>query len=143
MDEKRMFSKFVGILAAVIVLGVVFVVGSVIAEADLGYTIVSAVILVSIALVAIVVARERQKEIKSGFPHDDERSSALKMRAGYLAFFVSMYFCLALGLIIGAFVDDSTIDFPSIGETMFLLVAAMGIFYGVIWSALSRGKGTP
>jgi len=99
--------------------------------------------LVSMALVAILVARKRQKELKSGFPHEDERSRALNMRAGYLAFWVSMYFCLALGWIIGAFVDESTTGFLSVGEMMFVLVAAMGIFYIAMWAVLSRGKGAP
>jgi hydrogenase-4 membrane subunit HyfE len=142
MDEEKRFRKFVGVLAAMIVLGAVFVVGTVVAEVDNWYTIVSAAILVSIAVVAVFVAWRRQEELKSGFPHEDERSRALKMRAGYLALWVSMYFCLALGWIIGAFVEDSTRKFLSVGEMMFVLVAAMGIFYLVILVALSRGKGT-
>jgi len=142
MDEKKRFRKFVGIVAAMIVLGAVFVVGTVVVEVDNWYTIVSAAILVSIALVAIFVAWKRKEELKSGFPHEDERSRALKMRAGYLALFVSMYFCLALGWIIGAFVEDSEREFLSVGEMMFVLVAVMGILYSVILAALSRGKGT-
>lgn len=142
MDEERKFRKFVGIVAAVIVLGAVFVVGTVVAEVDNWYTIVSAAILVSIAVVAVFAAWRRKEELKSGFPLEDERSRALKMRAGYLALWVSMYFCLALGWIIGVFVEDSTRKFLSVGEMMFVLVAAMGIFYFVILAALSRGKGS-
>ena len=140
MDERKRFQAFVALLAVVILGGVVFVIVSVVAETDVWSTVVSAAILVSIAIVAVVVARKRQKELKSGFPQEDERSRALKMRAGYLAFWVSMYFCLALGWILGAFVDDSERDFVPIGEMMFVLVAAMGIFYLAIWAALSRGK---
>lgn len=51
------------------------------------------------------------------------------MHAGYLALWVDVYFCLALGLIIGAFVQDSMREFLSVGETMFVLVAAIGIFF--------------
>ncbi len=143
MDEKKRFRKFVGIVAAVIVLGAVFVVGTVVAEVDNWYTIASAAILVSIAVVGVIVALRRREVVRSGFPLEDERSRALKMRAGYLALFVSMYFCLALGWIIGAFVEDSGRKFLSVGEMMFVLVAVMGIFYGVILAALSRGKGAP
>ncbi len=143
MDEKKRFRKFVGIVAAVIVLGAVFVVGTVVAEVDNWYTIASAAILVSIAVVGVIVALRRREVVRSGFPLEDERSRALKMRAGYLALFVSMYFCLALGWIIGAFVEDSGRKFLSVGEMMFVLVAVMGIFYGVILAALSRGTGAP
>jgi hypothetical protein len=141
MDEKKRFRKFIGILVAMIVLGSVFVVGTVVAEVDNWYTIASAAILVSIAVVAIFVAWRRREELKCGFPLEDERSRALKMRAGHLALFVSMYFCLALGWIIGAFVEDSGREFLSVGEMMFVLVAVMGIFYAVILAVLSRGKG--
>lgn len=141
MDEKKRFRKFIGIIVAMVVLGSVFVVGTVVAEVDNWYTIVSAAILVSIAVVAIFVAWRKREELKSGFPLEDERSRALKMRAGYLALFVSMYFCLALGWIIGAFVEDSGREFLSVGEMMFVLVAVMGIFYAVILAVLSRGKG--
>ncbi len=143
MDEKKRFRKLVGILAAVIVMGAVFVVGTVVVEVDNWYTIASAAILVGIAVVAVFIALRKREELKSGFPLEDERSRALKMRAGYLALFVSMYFCLALGWIIGAFVEDSGREFLSVGEMMFVIVAAMGTFYAVILAALSRGTGTP
>ncbi len=142
MDEQKRFRRFVGVITAVIVLGAIFVVGTAFAEADNWYTIASAAILVSIAVIGVFVAWRRREEVKSGFPRDDERSRALKMRAGYLALFVSMYFCLALGWIIGAFVEDSGRKFLSVGEMMFVLVAVMGIFYAVILAVLSRGKGT-
>ncbi len=142
MDEKKRFRKFVGILAAVIVGAAVFVVGTVVAGVDDWYAVVSAAILVSIALVAVFVAWRKRNELKSGFPLEDERSRALKMRAGSLALWASMYFCLALGWIIGVFVEDSTREFLSVGEMMFVVVAAMGIFYSVILAALSRRKGT-
>jgi len=143
MDESKRFRVFVGVLVAVVVGGVVFVISSVVADAEFWFTVVSVLILVSMALVAVLVARKRQKELKSGFPPEDERSRALNMRAGYLAFWVSIYLCLALGWIIGAFVDESTTDFLSVGEMMFVLTAAMGISYLAIRAVLTRGKGTP
>ncbi len=144
MDKRMRFRAFVGILAAVIIVGVLFVEGSAFAADTENWAVVaSAVILVAIALAAALVARKRLKETKSGIPSEDERSTALKMRAGYLSFFVSMYLCMALGWIFLVLLEDTTTDFPAVGELMFILVAAMGTTYLVIWTAVSRGKGTP
>jgi len=144
MDERNRFRLFIGIIISIIVIGVLFVAGAANSEdSDNWSVIASAVIVGSIALVASLVARKRLKEMKSGFPSEDERSTALKMRAGYLSFFVSMYLCMALGWIFGVFLEDTTMDLPSVGTVMFLLVAAMGTTYIVVWTAISRGKGTP
>ena len=144
MDERNRFRLFIGIIVSVIVIGVLFVAGATNSEdSDKWSVIASAVIVGSIALVASLVARKRLKEMKSGFPSEDERSTALKMRAGYLSFFVSMYICMALGWIFGAFLEDTTMDLPSVGTVMFILVAVMGTTYIVVWTAISRGKGTP
>jgi len=143
IDERKRFRRFAGILAAVIILGVLFVVGSAVtADTDNWAVIASAVILVTIVLIATLVTRKRLKEMKSGFPMEDERSAARKMRVGYLSFFVSVYFCMALGFIFVVFLEDTT-GFPSVGEMIFILVAAMNIIFIVIWAVMSRGKGMP
>lgn len=135
---------FIGIIVSIIVIGLLFVAGAANSEdADNWAVIASAVIVGSIALVASLVARKRLKEMKSGFPSEDERSVAIKMRAGYLSFFVSMYLCMALGWIFSAFLEDTTMALPSLGTVMFILVAAMGTTYIVVWAAISRGKGMP
>jgi len=144
IDEKKRFRRMVGVLAAVIVVGVLFIAGSAVAEdTDNWAMVLSAVILVSIALVAVLLAKKRLNEMKQGIPSEDERSTAIKMRAGYLSFFVSMYLCLALGWIFGVFLEDTTAKVPSTGVVMFTLVAAMGSVYLVVWLAISRGKGIP
>jgi hypothetical protein len=144
MDERNRFRLFIGIIVSIIVIGLLFVAGAANSEdADNWAVIASAVIVGSIALVASLVARKRLKEMKSGFPSEDERSAAIKMRAGYLSFFVSMYLCMALGWIFSAFLEDTTMALPSLGTVMFILVAAMGTTYIVVWAAISRGKGMP
>jgi hypothetical protein len=144
MDERNRFRLFIGIIVSIIVIGLLFVAGAANSEdADNWAVIASAVIVGSIALVASLVARKRLKEMKSGFPSEDERSVAIKMRAGYLSFFVSMYLCMALGWIFSAFLEDTTMALPSLGTVMFILVAAMGTTYIVVWAAISRGKGMP
>jgi hypothetical protein len=140
MDEKARFRRFVGIVVAVIVVGAIFGVGSVVVDGDNWAMVASVAILVATALVAILVARKKQKDLKSGFPSEDERSAAMKMRVGYLAFWASMYLCFALGWIVSIFVEDTSTDFIPLGEMMFVLAASMGIIYIVIWAVVSRMK---
>ena len=144
MNEKRRFQLLVGILAAVVIGGAFFVVGVVVNEDVDGWWIVSPLfLLIAIAIAAVLVARKRLQEMKRGIPSEDERSTALKMRAGHISFFASMYLCLALGWIFGVLLEDSTAELPSTGTMMFVLVAAMGVIYVVTWAVISRGKGMP
>lgn len=140
MDEKKRFRAFVVLVTAIVVIGSLFAIQAVMSEADTWAAVVSAIILVLIAIMAVVVIRRQLRDLRSGFPSEDERSRALKMRAGYLAFWVSMYFCMVLGWVFGLFVDEPAKDFLTIGEMMFVLAGVMGIFYIVIWTAVSRGK---
>jgi len=144
MDEKSRFRLFIGIVVSIVVIGVLFVAGAAREENEVNWAVIaSAVIVGAIALVAALVARRRLAEMKRGIPSEDERSIAVKMRAGYLSFFISMYLCLGLGWVFGVFMDGQTIDFPTVGEIMFILVAVMGITYIVTWTAVSKGKGVP
>lgn len=142
MDERSRFRLFIGIVVSIVVIGVLFVAGAAKAENTDNWALVaSAVIVCALALVALLVARRRLREMKRGIPSEDERSTAIKERAGYLSFFISMYICLGLGSIFGVFMEDKTIEFPTVGEIMFILVAVMGIIYMVTWTAVSRWTG--
>jgi len=131
MDEKARFRRFVAAIAAVLVGGAVFVVVTGVVGTDNWATVMSAVILVTMALVAIVVVRKGLRELKSGFPMEDERSKAIKMRAGYLAFFVSLYFMLGMGFVL-AILEDNQVSSLPISEWFMFYVAIMGSIFLVI-----------
>jgi hypothetical protein len=141
MDERKRFRAFVGILIVVIAVGGVFGVGAVVAEGDAWAIVTSIAILAALALVAVVAIRKRLKDMESGFPSEDERSAAVKMRIGYLSFWVSVYFCFALGWIINLFVEDTSTQLISLEELMFVVAGVMCLIFIVLWAALSRGKG--
>lgn len=141
MDEKARFRRFVAVVAAVLVFGAIFVVWSGAVGADNWATVMSAVILVTMALVAIVVVRKGLKELKSGFPRDDERSRAIKMRAGYIAFYISLYFLLAMGFVHSVLEDNETSSVPT-SEWLMIYVAVMGSIFLAVHAYLSR-KGVP
>ena len=141
MDEKKRFRRFVAIVATVLVFGAVFVVWSGAVGEDNWATVMSAVILVTMAIVAIVVVRKGMRELKSGFPKDDERSRAIKMRAGYIAFYASLYFLLAMGFVHSSLEDNEISSVPT-SEWLMIYVAVMGSIFLVVNAYLSR-KGVP
>jgi hypothetical protein len=96
------------------------------------------VAIVALALVAIGMVVKSQREIRSGFPRQDERSIALSMRAGNRAFYVSMYLFLfmALGLM---GLDDEEVMLSN-AELLFIAVAIMGSIH-IVLSAYYNRKG--
>lgn len=141
MDENKRFRRFVAIVAAVLVFGAVFVVWSGAVGADNWATVMSAVILVTMAIIAIVVVRKGMRELKSGFPKDDERSRAIKMRAGYIAFYASLYFLLAMGFVHSGLENNEISSVPT-SEWLMIYVAVMGSIFLAVNAYLSR-KGVP
>lgn len=57
---------------------------------------------------AFVTHFRRYKDVKSGFPAEDEMSSRIKYKAGYYAFIASMYIWLFIFLFKGLFPDIET-----------------------------------
>jgi drug/metabolite transporter (DMT)-like permease len=141
MNESSKFRRFVAVVSAVLVLGAILVVLMGAVQKDNWASLLSIVILVTMALVALVVARKSLRERKSGFPMDDERSKAIKMRAGYLAFFVSIYVMLAMGFAIAILEDNQVSSLPT-SEWFMFFVAIMGSIYLIMHAYFSRA-GVP
>ncbi len=121
----------------VIVLGAIFVVGLMNAGEDNWATVMSAIILASLAVVALIVARRRLKELKSGIPSEDERSRVMRMRAGYFALFVSMYFMFGMALLHGI-LEDNDVSSPPTSEWAMIYVAVMGSVFLVLNAYFNR-----
>lgn len=141
MDDRARFWRFVWIVAAVLAVGTVFVIVFANAGVDNWATVMPAAILVSMAVIALVVARKKMRELKSGFPSEDERSSAIRMRAGYLAFYISVYFILGMGFVHAIFEDNEVSSLPT-SEWLMIYAAAMGSIFLVLNAYYTR-KGVP
>jgi drug/metabolite transporter (DMT)-like permease len=141
MDEKARFRRFVGIVIAVLVAGALFVIVFANSSVDNWATMLSVAILVTMAAVAIIVARKKRKELKSGVPSEDERSTAIRMRAGYLAFYISLYFIFGMSFF-HAILEDNQVSSPPTSEWLMIYVAAMGSIFLVLNAYLTR-KGVP
>jgi len=141
MDEEARFRRFVGIVIAVLVAGAVFVVLFANSSVDNWATLMSAAILVSLAAIAVIVARRKKKELRSGIPSEDERSTAIRMRAGYLAFYMSLYFIFGMSFFHAILEDNQVASLPT-SEWLMIYVAAMGSIFLVLNAYLTR-KGVP
>jgi len=137
MEERTKFKRYVAVMVVILVLGAIFVVWSGAVGADNWASWTSAVILVTMALVAAIVAMKWSKEAKAGYPRYDERSIAIRMRAGYLAFFVSLYLMLGTGFAFSMVEDDGISSVPT-SEWFMIFVAAMGMIFLAINAYLGR-----
>jgi hypothetical protein len=141
MDEKARFRRFVGIVIVVLVVGALFVIAFANSNVDNWATLMSSAILVTLVAIAIFVALKKRKELKSGIPSEDERSIAIRMRAGYLAFYISLYFLFGMSFF-HAILEDNQVSSLPISEWLMIYVAAMGSIFLVLNTYLSR-KGVP
>ena len=141
MDERKRFRAFAVVLIAVIAMAAVFGVGAVVADGDTWAIVTSIAILAVMAVVVAIVLRRRLEDMERGFPSEDERSAAMKMRTGHIAFWASVYFCFALGWMIDIFVDEGSTDFLAPEELVFVVAGVMCLIYVVTWGVMSIWKG--
>ncbi len=141
MDGKARFRAFVVVMVAVLAGGALYVVVTLSTGADVAWTLVAAVILVSMALVALAALLRERRELKEGFPKEDERSQAIRMRAGYWAFFISLYFLFFVSMVQVLLEDHQVVSLPT-AEWGMIYVAVMGVIFLVVHSYLNR-KGVP
>ena len=64
--------------------------------AELSWILVSSGILVTIVVVGVFVAWRTFRELRSGYPLQDERTRMIRGRSATFAFFIGVYFMLAL-----------------------------------------------
>jgi Ca2+/Na+ antiporter len=135
MDEMTRRWVMVGI-TTVVLLAIALIIT--LTEGINVWSMLMLVAIVALALVAIAMVVKSQREIKSGFPRQDERSIALSMRAGNRAFYVSMYLFLFMGLGLMSLDDQEMLI--SNAELLLLAVAIMGSIH-IVLSAYYNRKG--
>jgi hypothetical protein len=135
MDERTRMWVMVGI-SAVVLLAIAFMIA--LTEGINVWSMAMLVAIVALALIAIAMVFKSQREIRSGFPRQDERSIALSMRAGNRAFYVSMYLFLFMALGLMGLDDEEVV--VSNAELLFIAVAIMGSIH-IVLSAYYNRKG--
>jgi len=106
-DLINMNSRILVITIILLLIG-----GLILASADTdlfsGLNLVIFILIVALALIAFVKAFKKDREIKKGFPADDELSKRIKYKAGYHSFQASMYMWLFIFLLKDKFPDTET-----------------------------------
>lgn len=133
MDERTRMWVMVAVSGAVL-LGVALMM--VLVEGFDVWTGLMLLTLAAIALVAIALAMRTRAEAKSGFPLQDERSTALNMKAGNRSFYVSMYLVLFLALGFVVLEDEGAV--LSNAELLFVVVAIMGTIHIILTTYYTR-----
>ena len=139
MTEKQRMWIMVGIAVTVLVAAGLALL---ILEGVNAWTLTSFAVLAIIAGLALVLVARTAKELRSGYPLQDERSRYMNMRAGYYAFYVSMYSVLALAFAM-TLLEDEGVSLPN-GELLFLVIVLMGSVHIALSLYFKlRGKASP
>ena len=133
MDERVRTWVMVGI-SAIVLLGIALMI--VLVEGFNSWTGIVLLTVVAIALVAIALVIRAQREMRSGFPLQDERSTALSMKAGNRAFYVSMYLFLFMAFGFSALEEEDLV--VSNAMLLFVVVAIMGTIHIILSTYYSR-----
>jgi hypothetical protein len=103
---------------------------------------VSGGILATIIIIAVLLVWRTYKELKTGFPLQDERTMLIQGKAAIGTYYISIFF-IAVELLLYTFMDNLFPQFPDL-EVGYLLIAVMlveGISFGVLSWFYGRAVG--
>jgi len=100
---------------------------------DIPGGILGIIIALIILSFAVIVYRRGNRDLKNGYPLQDERSRKVLERASSKAFYVSLYLLLAIG-----FLSDSLIKFRDVSQATGISVGAMALLFAVFWAYYNR-----
>jgi hypothetical protein len=142
MDDKRklLFMKLIGgvfVAGIIIFLTSIFIVE--IASGTFNLTLFVILIPAILIIAVLIILVKRQSEgVQSGLPIDDEMSTRIKERAGYLTYNISIYFLLALMWYNLFFVDQFNIPEIPMNYLIFGIMLFMFIVYSINWAILNK-----
>jgi uncharacterized membrane protein len=82
---------------------------------------------------AIFVFKKGNKDMREGYPLEDERSERVKEKASSRAFYVSLYLLLLVGLL-----SDNVIQFRDVSQATSAIVGGMAILFAAFWVFYNR-----
>ncbi len=141
MERKTRFRAGILVVVSIVAAAAVYVLAAANLESDMAWTIVTAVILAGLAVVAIAIALNQRRDLEKGYPKEDERSRAIRFHAGYLAFLISLYLLFGMSMFQVVLEDHPVVSLP-LAEWGMIYVAVMGLIFLVVRAYLNR-KGAP
>jgi uncharacterized membrane protein len=87
-----------------------------------------ALIAITILAFAIFIFRKGNRDMRAGYPLEDERSKRVKEKASSRAFYTSLYLLLLVGLL-----SDNIIKFRDVSQATSAVVGGMAILFVAFW----------
>jgi len=122
--------RLIGILTVsflVISTGILWVIVS-IRKGDTAGAVFGSIIAISILAFALFVYRRGNRDMKEGYPLQDERSKRVMEKATSKAFLVSLYLLMAIG-----YLSDDIIKFRDVSQATSFAVGGMAILFLMFW----------
>ncbi len=110
----------------VIVTGILFSLQSFI-KREIWGGIIGILIAVIIVTFAVIVVRRGNRDMRKGYPVQDERSKKVLEKASSRAFYVSLYILLAIGFL------SNKIRFRDISQATSVAVGIMALLFLIFW----------
>lgn len=95
--------------------------------------ILGVLIAVTILAFLIFVYRRGSRDLKEGYPLQDERSQRVMQKAMSRAFLLSLYLLLAIG-----WLSDGVIKFRDVSQATGVAIGGMAILFAVFWAYYNR-----
>jgi uncharacterized membrane protein len=102
-------------------------------KGDIAGGVAGGFIAITILVFAIFVFIRGNRDMKKGFPLQDERSRKVIEKASSKAFYVSLYLLLAIG-----FLSGDLIKFRDVSQATGIAVGVMAILFAVFWAYYNR-----
>ena len=100
---------------------------------DIAGGVAGVTIAIIILAFAIFVFVRGNRDMKEGFPLQDERSKRVLEKASSKAFYASLYLLIAVG-----FLSDDLIKFRDVSQATGIAVGGMAILFAVFWAYYNR-----
>ena len=130
-DKARMTAILI-ISILVIVTGTLFAVTA-FRKGEVAGGILGILIALIILAFAVIVYSRGTRDLKKGFPIQDERSRKVLDKASSRAFYLSLYFLLLIG-----FLSDKIINFRDVSQATSISVGCMALLFLGFWAYYNR-----
>ena len=129
--ERIRLAAIVIISIVVIVTGALFAVGS-FRNGEIVGGILGIMIAMIILTFAVIVFKRGNRDLKGGFPLQDERSRRVLERASSRAFYVSLYLFLLIGFL------SEWVNFRDVSQATSVGVGGMALLFLIFWAYYNR-----
>jgi uncharacterized membrane protein len=100
---------------------------------DIMGLVLGVIIAITILIFAVIVYKRGNRDLKEGFPLKDERSKRVLEKASSMAFYVTLYLLLAIGLL-----SNDLIQFRDVSQATSVAVGCMALLFLIFWIYFNR-----